>query len=365
MSVVGTIQKYIKKVKRPRQPLKLTGSGRVLILIAFAVGAAAMNTGNNLLYLAWALVLSAIVFSGLLSELTLLVVRVSLQSFRHARVGEDCQIPIGLHNRSKVIPSYGIMPILRFELHQREEKVDSDYVLRLKAAEKRDVYALFLPQKRGVAHISSITLVTQYPFGFFTKSWRYHTESKSFYILDSKSFYILPQRLDVSPWMYHLVLAMGEMPMPKRGRGEEFFSLKNYEQGDDPRMISWRQSAKTGRLYVKENESTQGGILWLILDPEGLEPQNGEDVPTEKAISFIASLSESLINNGHRVGVCAPGIFLRPSNSQGHLNDILEQLACLQDPKAELMSPPMRQRIVRISTVAHPTRQRPVLLEML
>ena len=364
MAVTDTIQKYIKKVGRPRQPLKLTGSGKILILIAFSVGAAAMNTGNNLLYLSWALVLSAIVFSGLLSELTLLVVRVSLQSFRHARVGERCQIPIGLHNRSRLIPSFGIMPTLRFDLDHREEKIEGEYVLRLKAAEKRDVYASFKPQKRGVAKVSSVTLATQYPFGFFTKSWRYYTESKSFYILESKSFYILPARLDVSRWMYRLILAMGEMPMPQRGRGEEFFSLKNYEQGDDPRMISWRHSAKTGRLFVKENESTQGGILWLVLESKDLKPQSGMDAPTEKAISFIVSLSEALISGGHRVGVCAPGIYLRPSSSTGHQNDILEQFACLKDPMARFISPPERQMAIRISTIEHPTELRPVRLDL-
>ena len=56
------------------------------------------------------------------------------------------------------------------------------------------------------------------------------------------------------------------MLMAQRGVGDEFFSLKNYEQGDDPRMLSWRRLAKTGRLYVKENESTQGGVIWLVLE---------------------------------------------------------------------------------------------------
>jgi uncharacterized protein (DUF58 family) len=356
MSVADVIGKVFKKVQRPRQPLKLTGSGQILILIAFAVGAAAMNTGNNLLYLSWALVLSAIIFSGLLSELTLFVVRVSLKSFRFARAGERCQIPITLHNRSKLFPSFGIMPALRFNIQTREEKINGEYVLRLRSAEKRDIYAEFYPQTRGVAQISSVTLLTQYPFGFFTKSWRYYFESKS--------FYILPQRLDVTQWMYRLILAMGEIPTPQRGRGDEFFSLKNYEQGDDPRMISWRHSAKTGRLYVKENEATQGGILWLVLQAKDLRPQEGTDVPSERAISFMASLSEALIANGHRVGICAPGIYLRPSNSQGHQNDILQQLAVLKDPMAKSHAPPSRQLAVRIYTVEKPTERQPVRMEL-
>ena len=51
MRVWEILKKIRKRMRRARQPLKLTGAGQVLILIALAIGAAAMNTGNNLLYL--------------------------------------------------------------------------------------------------------------------------------------------------------------------------------------------------------------------------------------------------------------------------------------------------------------------------
>ncbi len=56
--------------RAPRQ-LAFTREGKVVVALAFAVGAAAINTGNNLLMLGWGLLLSAIVISGLLSEGTL------------------------------------------------------------------------------------------------------------------------------------------------------------------------------------------------------------------------------------------------------------------------------------------------------
>ena len=49
--------------RAPRQ-LEFTREGKILVAIALAVGAAAINTGNNLLLLGWGLVLSAIVISG-------------------------------------------------------------------------------------------------------------------------------------------------------------------------------------------------------------------------------------------------------------------------------------------------------------
>ena len=356
MHLFGMLKKLRKRMDRARQPLKLTGTGQILILIAFAIGAAAMNTGNNLLYLAWALVLSAIIFSGLISEVTLGIVKASVSHIMDARVGESFQIPVVLNNRSRFLASFGILPIVSFFVGQEHRHVVGEYVLRLKASGRRESYAEFLPRYRGQGSLASLTLSTQYPFGFFTKSWRYRTRKQS--------FYILPQRLDVSHWLYRLTKAMGEMPMAQRGVGDEFFSLKNYEQGDDPRMLSWRRLAKTGRLYVKENESTQGGVIWLVLEDPHLQPLSGKHEPTEKAIAMTASLTEALVRQGHRVGLCGPGIYLQPSNTQGHLADALKQLAVLKDPKIKMIPPPARQLTVRITSVAEPTTKIPARLEL-
>jgi hypothetical protein len=54
----------------PRR-LKLTREGKYFIFITFGVGVAAINTGNNLLYLLLGMLLSLIIVSGVLSELSL------------------------------------------------------------------------------------------------------------------------------------------------------------------------------------------------------------------------------------------------------------------------------------------------------
>ena len=56
---------------RPPRRLKLTREGKYFIGITFGVGFAAINTGNNLLYLLLGMLLSLIVVSGVLSELSL------------------------------------------------------------------------------------------------------------------------------------------------------------------------------------------------------------------------------------------------------------------------------------------------------
>ena len=58
--------------RAPRQ-LQINKEGKVILGIAIAVGLAAINTGNNLLFLCWGILLSAIVLSGVLSEACLRV----------------------------------------------------------------------------------------------------------------------------------------------------------------------------------------------------------------------------------------------------------------------------------------------------
>ena len=56
---------------RSGRRLRPTRAGQVVLVLAFAVGFAAMNTGNNLLFFGWGLILSSIIISGILSESTL------------------------------------------------------------------------------------------------------------------------------------------------------------------------------------------------------------------------------------------------------------------------------------------------------
>ena len=55
--------------RRPPRKLKFTREGKFFVGITLGVGFAAINTGNNLLYLLLGMLLSLIVLSGVMSEL--------------------------------------------------------------------------------------------------------------------------------------------------------------------------------------------------------------------------------------------------------------------------------------------------------
>src|SRR5689334_1765490 len=73
---VSTLRRWLRRLRPPRR-LKFTREGRYFCALTVGIGLAAINTGNNLLYLLLGWLLSMIIASGAMSEVTMrgLIVR--------------------------------------------------------------------------------------------------------------------------------------------------------------------------------------------------------------------------------------------------------------------------------------------------
>jgi len=61
-----------------------------------------------------------------------------------------------------------------------------------------------------------------------------------------------------------------------QGTSDEFYALREYHPGDNPRYIHWKRSARMGRLVVREMSQYSPNRLTVILDtflPENNSPQ--------------------------------------------------------------------------------------------
>ncbi|HJL19559.1 MAG TPA: hypothetical protein RMH99_28105, partial [Sandaracinaceae bacterium LLY-WYZ-13_1] len=99
-----------RKERRRRMPrrLRFTREGRVFVLVTLGVGAAAVNTGNNLLYLVLGMLLSLIVLSGVLSEGVLRGLRVARRLPRRAFAGSPALIELAVTNEKRRFPTYSV-----------------------------------------------------------------------------------------------------------------------------------------------------------------------------------------------------------------------------------------------------------------
>ncbi|WP_396230967.1 DUF58 domain-containing protein, partial [Frankia sp. EI5c] len=66
-----------------------------------------------------------------------------------------------------------------------------------------------------------------------------------------------------------------------------FSALRDYALGDDPRHIHWKQSARTGRLMVKEHVDADEPTVTVVLDARGaVFDEAGFEEAVEVAASF-------------------------------------------------------------------------------
>jgi len=92
--------------------------------------------------------------------------------------------------------------------------------------------------------------------------------------------------------------------------GSEFHSLRHYVQGDDLRRISWKASARSGELIVKETALEGVRRCTVVVD---VELGGGDDAAEgfERAVSAAASLVTSAAAAGLSTRLVAPDVDLR------------------------------------------------------
>ncbi len=345
-----------------RRRLRPTSSGRWVLFLALATGFAAMNTGNNLLFFGWGLVLSAIVVSGILSESTLQAATPALLPPDELRALRDERLPVRLDNTRRV-PAFGVE--LSLTLRPRAaattettetttpattattttttattttatttrltttagedagvERTGATFELRLSPGASRTARVPWRPRHRGVVDVDSLRVATAAPFGFFAKE-RIFDPSRLPPAL--RSLVVLPARVDTRALGHALWARLGEQPAGRPGSGDELFSLRPYRSGDDPRRIAWRRVARTGRVVVREHEATQSREI--LVDLRVGTSAQVDDV--EDAIATVGSLVEDLLEDGHSVGVRAVGLLVPPDRSPRQRDACLRALATL------------------------------------
>src|SRR5205809_262847 len=91
-----------------RRYFRTTREGLFFIVVTGCVGLAAINTGNNLLFLIFGFMISLIVLSGILSEIVLRRVQVYRRLPERAFAQTVCLIELGLKNEKQREPSYSL-----------------------------------------------------------------------------------------------------------------------------------------------------------------------------------------------------------------------------------------------------------------
>ncbi len=308
---------------RARRSLRPSRAGWLFIGITFAVGFAALNTGNNLLYLVLSLMLAFLVLSGFLSEAALRGIRVDrrLPVDLHAR--HRNRVVLRIENVDPRLASFALVVEDRLGRDAHGEPAGRCFALRIAPGEtvQRD-YAL-VPEQRGVLAFGGYRLSTRFPFGLFVKS---------VWINEAREALVYPELELVTPAAPDAGQSTdAEDAQARDGGGVMLAGLREYVPGDGLRRVQWRQSARRGALFVGEAEDELLAEVEVEL-PQTNTPTGEADALFEGQVRRAASEVVHHLDAGLRVGLRTPGERFAPDLGRWHRSALLRHLALIERP---------------------------------
>lgn len=307
--------------------LSFTKEGKRFIAILFVIGIAAINTGNNLLYLIVAMMLSIIVISGILSESTLRGVEVIRTMPGHIFAGKSAMVKWGISNKKRVFPSFSITiseipPSPPFEKGGIKGGFSSEtgYVIKLPARASATQTRLYTFSKRGLYRLEGFKITTRFPFGFFLKGRRFITATDAL---------VYPNIKTIRQTTAQSFFKSGEMPEKAKGSGVNLHTVRDYTLTDDSRIIHWKQTAKTASLMAKEFEQEARKRVKIVFYNVMTASPDFKDEFEDK-VEEAAGMADYLIRTGFEVGFESLALELPCRSGKEQLYKILRGLALIE-----------------------------------
>ena len=132
----------------------------------------------------------------------------------------------------------------------------------------------------------------------------------------------------------------GLRPTKWRGEGREFESLREYVEGDDPRKIHWKATARLDRPIVQEYQAEKNQIVMILLDVGRLMSAESEGrTKLDHALEAAVHLAHTAISGGDQAGILAFAdrviSFIPPRGTPEQLQLILEGTVSLRPAMVE------------------------------
>jgi hypothetical protein len=315
----------------------VTRAGMIYILISVVIGIAAINTGNNLLYVVVSALLSAILVSGVASAIVLRSLVLDVHLPEHVFAGRPMLARVFLRNSSSWLPSFSVRVVptkrktqakLRWkweastfgwprniEPHKQWLRLPDRRLLRVREDQDKPILqeSVYFPfvaaeqelradlemsfPKRGRYSERSVGLATRFPFAFLMKTRR---------ISLSRELIVYPEVEHTEQFIEVLPMVTGEFESFVRGRGNDLYVIRDYMPDDSARHVDWKATARTGALKVREFNREDERKLRIVFD----NPTPGLLTPAqyEQAVRLAASLGWYFYHEDVEVSFAAPGL---------------------------------------------------------
>ena len=316
---------------------RVSREGWIYVLGIFLVAIAALNTGNNLLFLILASLIAIILMSGILSSITLSGVEMRLELPEHIFAGQPVRGLVELHNEKLTLPSFS----LRVEAVRGKNAANAAmletpvYFPYIPKHERVQQHVPMIFPRRGIYRQEAFRIVTRFPFGFLQKARR----------LDLKSEALVYPSVEPTRDFFEVLPGMqGALESLAKGRGQDLYALRDYQPRDSSRHVHWKASARLGSLMVREFTREEDCRVILVLDPHmpGGEAKEEADTRFERAVTMCAALAWHFYERNAVLQFRTAGFETPLAGAEEIIFDILRHLATAKpyppDPKRTLLA---------------------------
>jgi len=291
--------------------MRFTRLGTFYLLFTIAVGAAAINTGNNLLYIILGIQLSFIIVSGFLSDSVLWGLRSAWHPLGDLFAGQKAQWMIDV--RKGWFPA----ALIKITGEWNQGMAPKTWIPWIAGYKTVHVAIEMTPRQRGWLSFKKVRYGTAFPFGLFEKT---HTESRD------EKWLVYPRLHTID-----LTRLLGEQEghanvaqAAQAGEGTTPWNIRDYRVGDSLGRMDWKAAAKRQRWMIKETEEETDTSTLLRI--KAWPSEN-----LENFISFIASVLWAAKQAQRSLGLHTPDRYL-PMRTPADVRALWTYLA-LVDPK--------------------------------
>lgn len=284
--------------------IRINRAGWLYILITILIGLSAVNTGNNLVYIIASALLSYLLVSGIFGKRNIYGLDAEVffpdEVFSHTEALAEVRV----RNLRKRMPAF----LITIEIEG-----GGCFFPFIAANSTESGFTPVVFQKRGAAELDSAVVSSNFPFNFFK---RFRTLKKKWPV----TVYPRPVQCALSAFRDGGSKHRGEKELNKPGYEADILSIRDYVPGDPLKYISWKSTAKTGRLKVKELSAIERQQVTIDFDAM-------EKGDVERALSCATHAVLGFMRMGVPVGLRMGGETLNPGLSIAHRRLLLTRLA--------------------------------------
>jgi uncharacterized protein (DUF58 family) len=330
---VGTVPYLARRTALSRILLEIeyrpTRAGVTYLLVLLAISLAAVNTGNNLLYVILASLLAGLVVSGVVSSLVLKGINVDLELPQHVFARQPVSVRVTFRNTKRLAASFAVtlsgLPAARRRPSGtdpgREILMQPVYWDHVPCQSSRVRHLEFTFPRRGRYAQNGLRLSTRFPFGLLVKA-RVAPLRREVLVLPA---------VEATEELYEVLpLVSGEVETLAKGRGHDLYGIRDYRESDPARHVDWKATARSHQLKVREFTREDERRVVLVFDARLPDSTATRLARFEKAVDLCACLAWHFSEIGAEMQFVTQGFKTRLEHASEILYPALESLALIE-----------------------------------